>query len=174
MSMASIVSRARGMHRNIVFVNASTLRQAKYHIKAKLKVSESFFQHGELFKIYGSGQGSGNSPGLWCIISSVLSDVYETKAHGATFYSPCLSVSVTIFLIGYVDDKGGSTNDFLLLTQAPTAHYIEKAAYDAQRWNDVLKLSGGELEETKQSYHVMYYDFTMSGLPILRGSVTPS
>ena len=126
-----------------------------------------------MFQIFGSGQGSGNSPGLWCIISLVVFDVYELKANGATFYSPDMKTSVTIYLIGYVDDKGGSTNNFLLLVRAPTAHYIHKAAHDAQRWNDILKLSGGALEDTKCSYHVMYYDFTIKGLPILRGNVSP-
>ena len=136
-------------------------------------MSESFYKHCKLFPIYGSGQGSGNSQALWCLISSVLFDLYEKKAHGATYYSPDLTISVRIFLIGFVDDKSGSTNDFLLKQAAPPEHYISLATHDAQCWNDLLKLSGGALEDSKCSYHVLYYDFTINGLPILRGTVVP-
>ena len=100
-------------------------------VKTKLDVSETFYKHCEAFPIFGSGQGSGNSPALWCIISSVLFDVYQKKAHGVCFYSPDMSRSVTIYLVGFVDDKSGTTNDFLLPTAVSPSHYIDLAHQDA-------------------------------------------
>jgi hypothetical protein len=81
---------------------------------------------------------------------------------------------VAIFLIGFVDDKSGSSNDFLRQTAAPPSHYLALATHDAQVWNDLLQLSGGALEDTKCSYHVVYYDFTVTGLPVLRSNIEPA
>jgi hypothetical protein len=72
MSMGSLIARGHGQHRSIVFINASTLAQAKYVLKSQMDISEKHYQHTEFFPIYGSGQGAGNSSGLWGAISSVL------------------------------------------------------------------------------------------------------
>ena len=71
-------------------------------------------------------------------------------------------------MIGFVDDTSGSINDFKLKAPKEPKHYTDLATYDAQRWNDTLKLTGGALEDTKCSYHFLYHDFTLSGLPTFR------
>jgi hypothetical protein len=38
--------------------------------------------------IYGTGQGSGNSPAIWCFISSLLYDCYDKKAAKAMYITP--------------------------------------------------------------------------------------
>jgi hypothetical protein len=169
LSLGSLIARGYGQHRNITFINAKTLEEAKYVLKTQLGVSESFYRHSTFLPIYGSGQGAGNSPGLWCCISSVLFDLYEEKAHGAFFQSPDGTVSVRVYMIGFVDDTSGSINDFMLPKSASLNHYVNKATEDAQRWNDILALSGGALEDTKCSYHFLFYEFTISGLAVLKG-----
>ena len=113
MSIASLAARAYGQHRSITLLNATTLEQAQYLLKTQLGVSSSHYSHTELAPIYGCGQGAGNSPALWCAISSILFDAYEQGANGADFYSPNLKHHVKIHVIGFVDDTSGSTNDFL-------------------------------------------------------------
>ncbi|KAL7574197.1 hypothetical protein ACA910_014872 [Epithemia clementina (nom. ined.)] len=175
MPLSSLISRSFGQHRSIVYINAHTLQEAKYLLKTKLGVSESFYKHCSLFPIYGSGQGAGNSPGLWCCISSVLFSMFDDVANGAQFVSPDRQYRVQIFLVGFVDDTSSSVNDFLAPSPLPVAHYVQKAQHDAQKWNDILQLSGGALNLQKCSYHVMYYQFTPSGLPVLQGGTfTPN
>ena len=128
-----------------------------------------YHSHCDLFPIYGSGQCSGNSPGLWCAISSVLFDVYKKQACGASFYSPDKTINAKLNMIGFVDDTSGSTNNFLLSKPAPLTHYANLAIHDAQPWNDTLQLSGGALEDSKCSYHFMYYEFPRNGHPVLKG-----
>jgi hypothetical protein len=169
MNLASLISRSFGQDKNIAFINATTLKEAKYILKTKLGISEASYKHCLLFPIYGSGQGAGNSPAIWCVISSVLFDLYEEKAHGAHFESPCGKFKVHIYMVGFVDDTSGSVNDFCLEEAQAPEHYVSLAKHDAQRWNDVLKLSAGALEDSKSSYHFLYYDFTLSGLAIMRG-----
>ena len=168
MNFGSLASRSFGQHRSIVFINASTLEQAKYYLKTQLGISERSYKHCKIFPIYGSGQGAGNSPAIWCVISCVLFDAYEERAHGATFKSPDGTVQARVFMIGFVDDTSGSTNDFDLPQSADPTHYIQLATHDAQRWNDVLSVSGGALQTTKCSYHFVFYTFTVDGVPMMQ------
>ena len=134
--MVSLISRAHGQHHSIVLINATTLKSVRYLLKTLLGISSTSYSHSQLFPIYGSRQGSGNSPGLWCAISSVLFDVYEQQACGASFYSPNQTIAVKLYMIGFVDDTSGSTNDFLLPEPAPLHHYANLATHDAQQWNN--------------------------------------
>ena len=58
----------------ICIVQGHTLKEAKYYLRTKLGVSEGFISHSEVYPIYGTGQGSGNSPVYWLFISSTLFD----------------------------------------------------------------------------------------------------
>ena len=171
MNFGGLIARGFGQDRRIVFINGKTLEEAKYVLKTQMGVSESFYKNCVLFPIYGSGQGAGNSPGIWCCVSSVIFDLYEEKANGATFHSPDGKITVRVYMIGFVDDTSGSTNDFLAPTQLPLNHYAQLATSDAQRWNDVLHLTGGSLNTQKCSYHFVTYNFTISGLPIPKAGI---
>ena len=175
MNLGSLVSRTFGQHRSIAFINARTLEEAKYYLKTQLGVSERHYKHCLLYPIYGSGQGAGNSPALWCVISTMLFETYDESAHGATFTSPDCKITTRVFMVGFVDDTSGSVNDFHLPEPAPVEHYIERATADARRWNSLLSLSGGALNNKKCSYHFLHYKFTLDGLALpTAGSFGPS
>ncbi len=174
-ALASLASRKHGVQRTVVMVNAKTLEEAKFKIKTMLGVTEEFYQHCELFPIYGTGQGSGNSPQIWCIISSVLFDCHAERAHGATFESPDRRESITMYMIGFVDDSTSSVNDFFSNTQPDPEVLVGMMREDAQLWNDLLWSSGGAVELPKCSYHYLHYNFTPNGSPILRpGRIGPN
>jgi hypothetical protein len=115
--------------------------------------------------LHGTGQGSGNSPVIWCFISSKLFQAYNTKAHGITFSSPTGDTSLRVSIIGFVDDSTCITEG---LPGGTLKELLFRMEEDAQLWNDLLWSSGGKLELPKCSYHVIYYDFESSGVPIMR------
>jgi hypothetical protein len=168
-AIASITSRKYGIHKNAAFVMATTLQEARYKLKTALGVTESFYKHCETHPIHGTGQGSQNSPAIWCIISSVLFDCFETRAHGATFESPDKSQSITIYMVGFVDDSTGQVNQFHSNIQPNPESLLVLMRKDAQLWNDLLWTSAGALELPKCSYHLLHYVFTNDGAPILQG-----
>eukprot|EP00957_Ditylum_brightwellii_P114469 8728074-Ditylum_brightwellii.AAC.1 len=45
-----------GLHKNVMFVHATTLEQGKYCLKTALGVGDEYYQHCQLYPIYGSGQ----------------------------------------------------------------------------------------------------------------------
>lgn len=165
-SLGAIASRSFGMSKNVTMVWAKTLEEAKYKLKMNARVSDEYYQHCEAFPIHGSGQGSGNSPCLWLLISSVLCDQYNASAHGATFETPDKSITIQIYLVSFVDDTNGNVNSFTQDIQPPIQDLIRKMQHDAQLWHDLLWSSGGALELPKCFYQILHWDF-LDGKPML-------
>ena len=72
MSVASLLGKKYGVHKKIVYVHAATLEEAKYKLKLSSKISDTSYQHYKKFPIHRTGQESGNSPMVWCFVSSIL------------------------------------------------------------------------------------------------------
>jgi hypothetical protein len=167
-ALASLLGRKFGMHRNVIFVHATTLEETKYKLKTSMGVSDEFYTNCQAFPIYGTGQGSGNSPAIWCIVSSVLFACHEDDGHGAYFCTPDKQMSVSLSMIGFLDDSTGQVNDFESNTQ-PTPEFLRQIMQkDAQLWSDLLWLSGGLLELSKCSFHQIHFDFAADGSPLMR------
>jgi hypothetical protein len=162
-ALASILGRGHGLHRNVIFVNASTLRQAKYKLRTAMGISKDYYTYSHVFPIYGTGQGSGNSPVIWCIISSTLFKCHESKSHGATFSSPDKSTSVSLSIVGFVDDSTGQVNDFENPIQPNPEELSAFMQHGAKLWNNLLWMSVGLLELSKCSYHYLHFDFNAGG-----------
>jgi hypothetical protein len=154
-ALASLLGRRHGLHRNVIFVHATTLREAKYKLKTILGISEEFYSHCKIFPIYGTGQGSANSPVIWTIVSSVLFDVHAEAGHGAQFTSPDKSMSVNLSMVGFVDDSTGHVNKFNDDVQPHPDALAEIMRLDAQLWSNLLWLSGGLLELPKCLYIII-------------------
>ncbi|MFM8621857.1 MAG: hypothetical protein ACKOB3_00515, partial [Holophagaceae bacterium] len=153
-SFASLINRKYGMPRQLTQIHGQMLRQAEYRLRTPKGISETSYSHTNELPIYGSGQGSGNSPVLWLLISATLFDVHEKHVKGATFTSPDNTTEVSISISGFVDDTNASLNEWNPQTQGPTDQLLEQLQHDAQTWNDLLFTSGGKLELNKCSFHV--------------------
>ena len=97
--VANVCSRRMGVHKNVAAANCRTLEMARFHLKTEFQVSDTFYQHSTEYPIHGTGQGSGNSPSLWCFIASTLFDAFAEKGHGASFYSYDGKHSVRLFMV---------------------------------------------------------------------------
>ena len=163
--LASIASRQQGIPNSIARLNNSTLHQARYRLRTALGVSKEYYTHTEKKPIYGTGQGSGNSPIIWCFLSSALFTAHAEKAHGAIFTTPTYDYYTKIGMVGFVDDSTGQVNDFLADKQPDQATLMGRMQHDAQLWYDLLRASGGELELSKCSFHNVRWGFTSKGSP---------
>jgi hypothetical protein len=159
-NLASLLSQQHGMHRQVCLVHANTLTEVKYLLKTQLSISEETYQHCKIYPIYGTGQGSTNSPALWTIIYGALFDAHEERTHGALYESPGRSISLGIYMVGFVDNTSGSVNDLSNSSVPSIQLLVHLMQTDSQLWSDLLYNSGGALELPKCSYHVMFYDFT--------------
>jgi len=167
--IANICSRRVGVHQKVAVVNCRTLQQARFHLKTSFDVSEEFYSHCEAYPIYGTGQGSGNSPYIWCFVASALFDAFEEKAHGASFYSYDGKIHIKVYMIGFVDDCSQQVNDFRAHPQPSETRLITVMKHDAQLWSDLLWASGGALEIPKCSFQLIKSQWTSRGRPFLDG-----
>ena len=111
-NVAMLASRRFGVPKSVTQSNANTLQQAKFHIRTELGLSPSFYSHTDERPIYGTGQGSGNSPMIWCFLSSLLYDCYDKMSHPARYWNPDKSNKFSIAMVGFVDDSNGQVNSF--------------------------------------------------------------
>ena len=76
-------------------------------------------------------------------------------------------------LAGFVDDCNGQTNLFEHDgSRATVKKLISHAQDNAQQWTDLLHASAGALELTKCSSHILQWQFSMTGTPVLTPSHT--
>jgi hypothetical protein len=140
-ALASLIGRKYGLHWNVVFAHATTLAETKYKLKTSLGISDKFYAKCQAFPIYGTGQGSGNSPAIWHTISSTLFSCHQQQAYGAYFCSPNQQMSVSLSMIGFMDDSTGQVNSFLV-TEQPSPEFLQSIMqHNAQLWSDLLWVS---------------------------------
>lgn len=173
--IGNLASRSHGLHRQVALVQGRTLEEIRYHLKTQMGVTDEHYQHCSISPIYGTGQGSGNSPTIWLVVSSILFRCYSAKAYGASFETPDRSIRIDIFRVGFVDDTCGYVNRFLSDVPPTPADLIDLLKHDSQLWSDLLWKSGGALELPKCTYHFSYYKFATDGTPFLQcGQVGPT
>ena len=166
---AMLASRKHGVHELVTQCNARTLEQAKYRMRTEMGLSETSYSHESQHPIYGTGQGSMNSGNNGTYISSALIDCYDTKASSATYMNPDRSNVNTWSMIGFVDDNNGQVNSFEEAREKTNLQKLHhKARTNATIWANLLSITGGALELSKCSYHVMNWEFTINGAPVLQ------
>ncbi len=122
-NLAALTSQQHGVQRQVALTNARTLQNASYHIRTEMGLSDTSYVHAEESPIYGTGQGSGNSPMIWCFLSSVLYQCYDTKAYAATYSNPDGSNGVLLSMIGFVDNSNRQGNMF---ADKDTSHVLSE------------------------------------------------
>jgi exonuclease III len=172
--VANLASRRMGMHEKVVLVNCNTLEKAKFTIKTTIGISQDWYTHTDAFPIHGTGQGSGNSPTIWCFICSALFDALESVATGAVFMAPNKTYSVKLCMIGFVDDCSQRVNRFMDHPQPTADTLIRAMQHEAQIWNDILWVSGGALEQKKCSYHLIHTGWNRQGVPHISATTNAS
>ena len=87
------------------------------------------------------------------------------KAGKATYTNPSKSETVELGMVGFEDDSNGQTNLFEYRESERTRQSIIVQLKDnAQLWAELLwGVTGGALELSKCSYHVLAWQFTVTG-----------
>ena len=167
-NLGMLVSRKYGIPDTVAQMNAATLSTAEYRVRTELGLAPTGYTHTDSAPIYGTGQGSANSPAIWCFLSSALFDSYDQVSTPAQYYTPSMEPTATLGMIGYVDDCNGQTNAFHLDgSQSTVDKLVHQTQHNAQVWSDILYSSGGVLEVSKCSCHILQWKFTPQGAPYL-------
>ena len=143
---ATLSSVAQGISPSAAPCIGNTLAEAKYHLRTALSETKMFWSNTPSTPIYGTGQGSGISPGLCSVTYSDIFDVHESMAHGASYQDPTQTLSTKINNIGFVDDTTTMYTDQCLPTPLPPRTLLSGLEHDLQLWGELLHVAGGALE----------------------------
>jgi Reverse transcriptase (RNA-dependent DNA polymerase) len=164
-SIASLACRSFGQHCRICSLQAHALQGTNYQLKTPLGITEQGYSHCARHPIYGTGQGSSNSPSIWTCFSSILLKAHDACGHSALFRSPDGHFTAETNLQAFVDDTYLTSNGEM---GDPCEAIVAKAQVAAQDWCDLLRATGGDLEPTKSSSYLVTFGFTMTGAPVLK------
>ena len=166
--IAMLVSRKFGVPFSVTQANAHTLEQAIYKVRTELGLADTGYQHSSETPVYGTGQGSANSPAIWCFLSSCLLDGYDEVATPAFYQNPEATISATLGLVGFVDDCNGQTNKFFSDgSDATLQEILGNSTSNTKHWDNILNASGGAIELPKTSFQVMHWIHAANGAPVL-------
>ena len=167
-SLAMLASRKFGKPMRVTQANAHTLENAKYRIRTDLGSAPTENSHSPDHPIYETGQGSANGPMLWLFLDSILYDCYDSDTKPAVYCTPDYTHRIALGMAGFVDDSNGQTNEFESDERSDTWRLILNHAQKyAQLWTNLLHSSGGTLELSKCSFHLLRWSFSISGAPVL-------
>jgi hypothetical protein len=72
-------------------------------------------------------------------------------------------------MVAFVDDCNGQTNRFQddAGSTATVTQLVQQTQHNAQVWSDLFAESGGKLELSKCSYHILQWQFSAQGAPVV-------
>ena len=171
---AMLTCMAHGMSPSSAKCIGSTLLHAKYYLRTATNESSSYWSNTSQTPIYGTGQGSGISPGICCVTYSDLFDIHSDISTGSRYLSPVSSVQFPIYNIGYVDDTTTTVNDHHLNTPLHPKELSTLIQNDLQNWSNLLYLSGGALEFSKTELFLLSWKFNSHGIPYMEDTTPVS
>ena len=166
-SLVMLACRSCGLHSTVARLAGFALACMTYNVKIGTHVGSVTYKHSRDHAIFGVGQGAGNSPFLWAIISSFLFFLYDSRCKGATFVAPLHPIQLDLNITGFVDDSNAHTNNFTINPHHDDKCLLETLQQSAKLWNLILWTSGGSLAPSKCSYTLISYAFHKNGTPVL-------
>ena len=85
-TLASLVSTSFGVHHQVVKLHSHLLKHMAYFVTITGSQYEWKYFNSLNLPIYGTGQGSGTSPHIWTMISSLLLRILNNKSDGAVYH----------------------------------------------------------------------------------------
>ena len=138
-NLGMVASQAFGVPAQVTSTNAQTLLHAQYRIRTEMGLSDESYSHCQDYPIYGTGQGSGNSPAIWFFCRASFMIVMIKR-----LFELNKSESSEIGMVGFVNDSNGQTNLFMTDEKEGTRHAVLlQMKANAQIWSNLLSTTGG-------------------------------
>ena len=96
-SLTSAISQLEGMIKIVCVLCVKTLKEAKYHLRLTLNLTNKYYQHSQLTLISGVGQGSTNSQSDWFHVSNHIFKYHQKQAHSELYTDPEGQYNIYLF-----------------------------------------------------------------------------
>jgi len=116
----------------------------KYYVRHKLGVSTDYNMF-EQNPWHGAGQGAADAALQYIALSDVLIDAYHDHIQPSTIYDPTQNLKVVKSIKAFIDDVAMSVST----TINSVKELANKAQHHLRWWNDLIRVTGGELNPAK-------------------------
>ena len=154
-TLVSLVSESFGVHQTIVKLHRDLLQHMEYYVTIPGTQQEWKYFDTTSNPIYGTGQGSGNSPHIWTMVSSILLQILNTEPNGAS-YPMQNGTDRKVISTAYVDDVNTHHNS----KPNESIDMITAMISDYKRWKNIMEASGGKIATEKCTYYAMDWEFS--------------
>ena len=105
-TVAILVLLSFGIHYDTARMMMEVLQLAEHRIKTGYGVSQHLYggKKGDPVPEMGLGQGNGNAPTIWCLISSKMMEVMKRRGHGIDLKSGLSLTLLSFVCFAFVDD----------------------------------------------------------------------
>jgi hypothetical protein len=160
-SVISMLNVKNGCPMEAVKMHADTLSQARYFLKTKNGISDTYYSHSDATPVYGNGQGAGDSPSQWSQESAMLIDLYEREAPKAKMMDSSRQQTVNVPITAFADNTNLLGNDIQHDKQSATL--VAEAKHAFELWNKLLHASGHFMELGKCVCYLSIWKFQQDG-----------
>jgi hypothetical protein len=131
-------------------------------VKIGNKITKQTYGNSEKTKLFGAGQGSGNSPFIWTLISSEMIKIYDKYAKGAEYKDPQDKYTTNLKMTAYVDDINAHMTHNKNQTNKQIKQEIKR---NAIIWEMILYITGGKLSATICTFYINKLKFSTTSRP---------
>jgi hypothetical protein len=149
-NLSNIACMREGLPPEVATLHAQTLSKMKYYIIYRSGIAQKPNGYMQPKPFYGVGQGSGNAPACWGVISNSLVRAYNKKSGPAQMHAPISHSLLAEKVQAFVDN----TTCFLIIPNdsGMSPEYLLQS--NTQLWEELLNASGGKLELPKCKFLV--------------------
>ena len=154
----------QGASKKYLKLHAQTHDKLQYFIWHKFGISKGFNHHSQEFPWHGSGQGTGDAPPWWLVVSDPVICAYNSKAHLWYVYHPDGWLETTQSVEIFIDDS----SQILALDDSVMLHDLHTFMQEnTDLWNGLITATGGGLNPSKGCISIFTWTFDDDGTPSL-------
>ena len=128
-------------------------------------ISKTSYTSTKSLPFHGAGQGAGNAGTEWTFVIVPMIKVAEELTEGYTIKLPQGKATLTIHILGFVDDKRHYVNNF---KERILQHLLDALENSIWTWDELLTFVGGQLEMDKNAWYLIEWDFDSKEIPYIK------
>ncbi len=169
--LSNMTMRRHGAPIDILRLHAQTHKSMRYHVKHHRGISTDSNGWSPTTPWYGSGQGAGDSPARWVVITDTMIKAYNTQAKPWKVCRSNGTVSHELSVFAYVDD---TTILVALEEDTPLETLMQAAQHNLTTWHGLLHSTGGALNPDKSCWSLFQWEYNHHGNATLQNPGTTS
>ena len=158
-AQSNIYAKKQNVDKNLLICKSKTMSLMKRHVKTGLGVSEAaYYQVAGEPIIEGETQGKPDVPVMYGLQSSTLLRAHTNIAPGLELKSCTGRRSICHNNIAFVDDTDGRVSA-ATDSEHPTGDVISAIQDSAQKWSDLVNITGGSLAMHKTEWRLLAWEW---------------